>query len=139
MPVVKKTPHLSSVSFKSVSLSAINTKTFVESFSLSGQVLKDVLTEAMTKNQQRQSDLRPGCPRLQCLRCRSEVTCQKEAGEQEEREAIRRRMRKAFMLSGGEEEQDDDEEETDRADDGRGEGTDGTTTLKPLYIQLLCS
>lgn len=92
----------------------------------------------MAENQQRQSDLRPSCARLKCLRCRAEVTCQKEGGEQqEEGEAIRRRMRKALMLTGGEEEQDE-EEETDRAADGRGEG-DGCddhlkTTLNPTFV-----
>lgn len=86
----------------------------------------------MAENQQRQSDLRPSCVRLQCLRCRSEVSCQKDGGEQqqqEEGEAIRR-MRKALMLTGGEEEQDE-EEETDRPGDGRGEGKDATTALNP--------
>lgn len=77
----------------------------------------------MVENQQRKSDLRPSCARLQCLRCRSEVTCQGEGSEQEEGEAIRRRMRKALMLTGGEEEQDE-EEEIDRAD-GTGEWDNG--------------
>lgn len=82
----------------------------------------------MAENQQRQSDLRPSCTRLQCLRCRSEVACQKEGGEQqEEGEAIRRRMKKALMLTGTEEEQDE-EQEPDRADEGRGERTDATST-----------
>lgn len=86
----------------------------------------------MAENQQRQSDLRPSCARLQCLRCRSEVACQNEGGEQQQQEgeAIRRRMRKALMLTDVEEEQEE-EEGPDTADDGRGEGTSATTTLKP--------
>lgn len=75
---------------------------------------------AMAENQQRQSELRPSCARLRCLRCRAEVVCQENGGKLEEGEAIRRRMRKALMLTGGEEEQDE-EEETDGAHDGRGE------------------
>lgn len=74
----------------------------------------------MAENQQRQCELRPSCTSLRCLRCRAEVACEENGGEQEEGEAIRRRMRKALMLTGGEEEQDE-EEETDGAHDGRGE------------------
>lgn len=91
----------------------------------------------MAENQQRQSDLRPSCARLQCLRCRSEVTCQEEGAEQqEEGEAVRRRMRKALMLTGGEEEQDE-EEETDRVDDSRGEQGGHNhlkTALNPAFV-----
>lgn len=77
-----------------------------------------MLTNAVEENQQRQSDLRPSCARLQCLRCRSEVACRAEGGE--EGEAVRRTMRRALMLTDGEEERDE-EEETERDDDGRGE------------------
>lgn len=89
----------------------------------------------MAENQQRQSDLRPSCARLKCLRCRAEVTCQKEGGEQQEEGEIRRRMRKALMLTGGEEEQDE-EEETDRAADGRGEGDGRDDHLKSNFCFL---
>lgn len=76
-----------------------------------------MLANAVEENQQRQSDVRPSCTRLQCLRCRSQVTCQEEG---EEGEAIRRRMRKALILTGEDEDQDEDEE-IYRDDDGRGE------------------
>lgn len=76
-----------------------------------------MLTNAVEENQQRQSDVRPSCTRLQCLRCRSQVTCREEG---EEGEAIRRRMRKALILTGDDEDQDEDEEIC-RDDDGRGE------------------
>lgn len=78
-----------------------------------------MLANAVEENQQRQSDVRPSCTRLQCLRCRSQVTCQEEG---EEGEAIRRRMRKALILTGEDEDEDQDEdEEIYRDDDGRGE------------------
>lgn len=81
------------------------------------QALTDVLTNAVEENQQRESDVRPRCNRLQCLRCRSEVTCREEG---EEEETLRRRMRKALMLTGGDEDQDE-EEQIHREDDTRGE------------------
>ncbi|XP_029696317.1 serine/threonine-protein kinase 11-interacting protein [Takifugu rubripes] len=83
------------------------------------QALTDVLTNAVEENQRRESDVRPRCTRLQCLRCRSEVTCRDEG---EEEETLRRRMRKALMLTGGLEDQDE-EEEIHREDDTRGSVT----------------
>lgn len=76
-----------------------------------------MLTNAVEENQQRESDIRPRCTRLRCLRCRSEVTCRDEG---EEEETLRRRMRKALMLTGGDEDQDE-EEEMHRDDDTQGE------------------
>lgn len=85
-----------------------------------------MLTNAVEENQQRESDVRPRCTRLQCLRCRSEVTCRDEG---EEEETLRRRMRKALMLTGGDEDQDE-EEEIHREDDTRGERDRGRKYLK---------
>lgn len=76
-----------------------------------------MLTNAVEENQQRESDVRPRCTRLQCLRCRSEVTCREE---REEEETLGRRMRKALMLTGGDEDQYE-EEEIHREDYTRGE------------------
>ncbi|XP_074482840.1 serine/threonine-protein kinase 11-interacting protein isoform X3 [Sebastes fasciatus] len=50
------------------------------------QALTDVLSRVVEENQQRDSELRPSCVRLQCLRCRSEFTLKREGGEEEEEE-----------------------------------------------------
>lgn len=104
-----------------------------------------MLTNAVEENQQRESDVRPRCPRLQCLRCRSEVTCRNEG---EEEETLRRRMRKALMLTGGDEDQDE-EEEIHREDDTRGERDRRRKYLKsfcfpefplflPIFLRFYC-
>ncbi|XP_076579725.1 serine/threonine-protein kinase 11-interacting protein isoform X1 [Chaetodon auriga] len=66
------------------------------------QALTDVLSHVTDENQRRDSELRPSCVRLQCLRCGSEFTHQEEA-------AGRARRREAAMLPGGEEEKDEEE------------------------------
>lgn len=77
-----------------------------------------MLTNAVEENQQREPDVRPSCTRMQCLRCRSEVTCREEG---EEGEAIRR-MRKALMLTGGDEDQDEEEIHMDNDTQGERDG-----------------
>lgn len=82
---------------------------------LADQALTDVLSHAAEENQRRDSELRPSCVRLQCLRCRSEFT--RKAQSSEEEAAARRRG--AAMLPEGVEEQGD-EEPTEGDDDGKG-------------------
>uniref|UniRef100_UPI0037E8D0BE serine/threonine-protein kinase 11-interacting protein n=1 Tax=Semicossyphus pulcher TaxID=241346 RepID=UPI0037E8D0BE len=52
------------------------------------QALTDVLSHVAEENQRRDSELRPSCVRLQCLRCRSEFTRQ-GGDDKEEEEAWR--------------------------------------------------
>ncbi|XP_059183624.1 LOW QUALITY PROTEIN: serine/threonine-protein kinase 11-interacting protein [Centropristis striata] len=78
------------------------------------QALTDVLSRVAEENQQRDSELRPSCVRLQCLRCRSEFTRKGGSGEEEEEEeeeagGERKRRRGAAMLPEGEEEQEEEE------------------------------
>lgn len=70
------------------------------------------------ENQRRDDELRPSCVRLQCLRCRSEFTLQRESSEEEA--GGRARRRGAAMLPEGVEEQDE-EELTEWDDDSKGE------------------
>ncbi|XP_041822149.1 serine/threonine-protein kinase 11-interacting protein isoform X2 [Chelmon rostratus] len=80
------------------------------------QALTDVLSHVTDENLRRDSELRPSCVRLQCLRCRSEFTQQGEGGE--EVAALRARGRGAAMLPEGEEEKDE-EEQTECDDDSK--------------------
>lgn len=87
------------------------------------QALTDVLSNVAEENQRRDSKLRTGSVRLQCLRCRSEFT---QSEEEEEEEAVggrsrrRRRRRGAAMLPEGVDERSE-EELTEGGDDGKGE------------------
>uniref|UniRef100_A0A4W6F133 Serine/threonine-protein kinase 11-interacting protein n=1 Tax=Lates calcarifer TaxID=8187 RepID=A0A4W6F133_LATCA len=55
------------------------------------QALIDVLSPVAEENQRRDSELRPSCVRLQCLRCRSEFELQGEGSEEEAGGRARRR------------------------------------------------
>nr|XP_020470912.1 serine/threonine-protein kinase 11-interacting protein isoform X2 [Monopterus albus] len=68
------------------------------------QVLTDVLSHVVVENQRRDSELRPSCVHLQCLRCRSEFMLQGDSSEEES--GGRARRRGAAMLPRGVEEQD---------------------------------
>ncbi|XP_070711928.1 serine/threonine-protein kinase 11-interacting protein isoform X3 [Pempheris klunzingeri] len=81
------------------------------------QALVDVLSHVAEENQQRDFELRPGCIRLQCLRCRSEFTQQRESSEEEA--GGRARRRGPAMLPEGVEE-GDEEELTECDDEGKG-------------------
>ncbi|XP_029302086.1 LOW QUALITY PROTEIN: serine/threonine-protein kinase 11-interacting protein [Cottoperca gobio] len=81
------------------------------------QALTDVLTRVAEDNRQRDSELRPSCVRLQCLRCRAEFTLKSEGSEEEA--GGRGRRRGAAMLPDGLEEQDG-EELTEFDDYGKG-------------------
>nr|XP_046238382.1 serine/threonine-protein kinase 11-interacting protein isoform X4 [Scatophagus argus] len=83
------------------------------------QALTDVLSHVAEENQRRDSELRPSCVRLQCLRCRSEFTREGEGSEGEL--GGRARRRKAAMLPGGEEEQTE-VELTEWDDNSKGNG-----------------
>ncbi|XP_073318442.1 serine/threonine-protein kinase 11-interacting protein isoform X2 [Pagrus major] len=81
------------------------------------QALTDVLSHVAEENQRRDSELRPSCVRLQCLRCRSEFSRKAESSEEEA--AGRARRRGAAMLPEGVEEQGE-EELTEGDDDAKG-------------------
>ncbi|XP_042368999.1 serine/threonine-protein kinase 11-interacting protein isoform X2 [Plectropomus leopardus] len=81
------------------------------------QALTNVLTHVAEENQQRDSELRPSCVRLQCLRCRSEFTLKGEGIEEEA--GGRARRRGAAMLQEGVEERDE-EELIEFGDDSKG-------------------
>ncbi|KAG7503586.1 hypothetical protein JOB18_041325 [Solea senegalensis] len=55
------------------------------------QALTVVLTRVVEENQRRDSELRPSCIQLQCLRCRSEFVLQHPGSEEEGGEMLRRR------------------------------------------------
>ncbi|XP_070786725.1 serine/threonine-protein kinase 11-interacting protein [Enoplosus armatus] len=83
------------------------------------RALTDVLSHVAEENQRRDSELRPSCVRLQCLRCRSEFTLQGEGSEEEAGGRVRRRG--AAMLPEGVEEQDGEElTEAECDDDSKG-------------------
>ncbi|XP_044043779.1 serine/threonine-protein kinase 11-interacting protein isoform X2 [Siniperca chuatsi] len=82
------------------------------------QALTDVLSHVAEENQRRDSELRPSCVRLQCLRCRSEITLQGEGSEEEA--GGRARRREAAMLPEGVEEQDGEELTEAQCDDSKG-------------------
>lgn len=65
-----------------------------------------MLTHVAEENQQRRSERRPSCVRLQCLRCRSEFTLKGDKREEvdDEEEAGGRMRRGAASLPGGSEE-----------------------------------
>lgn len=96
--------------------------------SLADQALTDVLSHVAEENQRRDSELRPSCVRLQCLRCRSEFTRKVESSEEE---ATRRRG--AAMLPEGVKEQGD-EEPTEGDDDGKGERDEKVPRLSHVQI-----
>lgn len=84
------------------------------------QALTDVLSHVAEENQRRDSELRPSCVRLQCLRCRSEFTREAQSSEEEAAAAAgRARRRGAAMLPEAAEERGD-EEPTEGDDDGKG-------------------
>lgn len=79
-----------------------------------------MLSHVAEENQRRDSELRPSCVRLQCLRCRSEFTREAQSGEEEAAAAAgRARRRGAAMLPEAAEERGD-EEPTEGDDDGKG-------------------
>nr|XP_040031616.1 serine/threonine-protein kinase 11-interacting protein isoform X2 [Gasterosteus aculeatus aculeatus] len=86
------------------------------------QALTDVLTHVAEENQQRRSERRPSCVRLQCLRCRSEFTLKGDKREEvdDEEEAGGRMRRGAASLPGGSEELHN--ELTKFYDDTKGDG-----------------
>lgn len=87
---------------------------------LADQALTDVLSHVAEENQRRDSELRPSCVRLQCLRCRSEFTREAQSSEEEAAAAAgRARRRGAAMLPEAAEERGD-EEPTEGDDDGKG-------------------
>lgn len=81
------------------------------------QALTDVLSHVAEENRRRDSELRPSCLRLQCLRCRSEFTAQ--GGRSEEEAGGRVRSRGAAILPESGEERDE-EESTERDDNSKG-------------------
>ncbi|KAG8004487.1 Serine/threonine-protein kinase 11-interacting protein [Nibea albiflora] len=96
------------------------------------EALTDVLSNVAEENQRRVSELRHGCVRLQCLRCRSEFT-QSEVEEEEEpggrpRRRRRKRRRGAAMLPEGVDERDE-EELMEGDDDGKECGSDHVVQL----------
>lgn len=67
------------------------------------KVLSDILSAMLEENQRRGSEPDPGPCRLQCLRCRSEFTANRAAGEEEEEDSGgRRRSRGGVALPGAE-------------------------------------
>ena len=87
-----------------------------------------MLSHVAEENQRCDSELRPSCVRLQCLRCRSEFTRQRESSEEEA--GGRARRRGAAMLPDGEVEQEE-EEPTECDGDGRGESDESETDSSP--------
>eukprot|EP00064_Thunnus_orientalis_P008383 superscaffoldBa00000993_g8406 len=81
------------------------------------QALTDVLSHVAEENRRRDSELRPSCVRLQCLRCRSEFTAQ--GGRSEEEAGGRVRSRGAAILPESGEDWDE-EESTERDDNSKG-------------------
>ncbi|GLD63425.1 serine/threonine-protein kinase 11-interacting protein isoform X1, partial [Lates japonicus] len=84
------------------------------------QALTDVLSPVAEENQRRDSELRPSCVRLQCLRCRSEFELQGEGSEEEA--GGRARRRGAAMLPEGVEEQGGEEPMTEAEFDDNSKG-----------------
>ncbi|XP_018516543.1 serine/threonine-protein kinase 11-interacting protein isoform X2 [Lates calcarifer] len=84
------------------------------------QALIDVLSPVAEENQRRDSELRPSCVRLQCLRCRSEFELQGEGSEEEA--GGRARRRGAAMLPEGVEEQGGEEPMTEAECDDNSKG-----------------
>ncbi|XP_039997864.1 serine/threonine-protein kinase 11-interacting protein isoform X2 [Xiphias gladius] len=83
------------------------------------QALTDVLSHVVEEKQRRDSELRPSCVHLQCLRCRSEFALQGEGNEEEVGGGARRRG--AATLPEGVEEQDGEElTEAECDDDSKG-------------------
>ncbi|XP_026157934.1 serine/threonine-protein kinase 11-interacting protein isoform X2 [Mastacembelus armatus] len=82
------------------------------------QALTDVLSHAIEENQQRDSELRPSCVHMQCLRCRSEFTIQAEGSQEEV--GGRQRSRGAVMLLKGAEERDEGELTEAECDENKG-------------------
>lgn len=82
-----------------------------------------MLSHVAEENQRRDSELRPSCVRLQCLRCRSEFTREAQSSEEEVAAAAgrarRARRRGAAMLPEAAEERGD-EEPMEGDDDGKG-------------------
>ncbi|XP_045915214.1 serine/threonine-protein kinase 11-interacting protein isoform X2 [Micropterus dolomieu] len=71
------------------------------------QALTDMLSHVVEENQRRDSELRPSCVHLQCLRCRSEFTHQGEDSAEEA--GGRARRREAAMRPEGVEEKNEEE------------------------------
>ncbi|XP_019128793.2 serine/threonine-protein kinase 11-interacting protein isoform X2 [Larimichthys crocea] len=87
------------------------------------QALTDVLSNVAAENQRRDAELRHGCVRLQCLRCRSEFTQSEEEEEEQpggrSRRRRRRRRRGAAMLPEGVDGRDEEELMEGDDDEGR--------------------
>ncbi|XP_069376913.1 serine/threonine-protein kinase 11-interacting protein isoform X2 [Paralichthys olivaceus] len=81
------------------------------------QALTDVLCHVAEENQRRESELRPSCVPMQCLRCRSEFTLQGDSSEEEAGGRARRMTPK-----GGDERDGEEPTEADGDDDGEGPG-----------------
>lgn len=88
------------------------------------------------ENQRRDSELRPSCVRLQCLRCRSEFELQGEGSEEEA--GGRARRRGAAMLPEGVEEQGGEEPMTEAEcdDNSKGESTKRRDRVKPVIQKV---
>ncbi|KAG7239293.1 hypothetical protein INR49_029258 [Caranx melampygus] len=83
------------------------------------QALADVLCHVAEENQRRDSELRPSCVHLQCLRCRSEFVLQGGVGE-EEAGGRTRRMGAAMLAEGVEEQEGEQLSEAECDEDAKG-------------------
>ncbi|XP_062270667.1 LOW QUALITY PROTEIN: serine/threonine-protein kinase 11-interacting protein [Scomber scombrus] len=81
------------------------------------QALTDVLSHVTEENRRRDSELRPSCVCLQCLRCRSEFSARNEGNEEDQ--GGRGRGRGAAILPEGGEERDE-ESSTEYDDSSKG-------------------